>query len=229
MKGKHDMAKIFLNIEADSASDLHNVLAAILSGQSAEFDSVVDYSRPVPAPAVEASPAADPVPTADPNEGQADANGEIFDPAIHTGTKNKDGSWRLKKGAVRSEGNPTGATGTETLGSASTEQVGQAADSATGPNAGPADEEDDEFAAFANAAAETNAPAEIPARTWTDTDLAKLCNQAAIKLGSADKIKELIAQYTPEGEVPRSSKVPADEREAFAAAVEQTAGITFAG
>jgi hypothetical protein len=59
--------------------------------------------------------------------------------------------------------------------------------------------------------------------------LGKLCNQAAVKLGSPDKVRELIAQYAAEGETPHSRNIPADDREAFAVAVEAAAGITFAG
>jgi len=231
------MAKIFLNIEADSPNDLHDTLAAILAGQNAEYDAAADYSRvlqasayvpegpkPTPTAAAEPSPAsgaAEASPPAKTDEIKHDSAGVAFDETVHTGTMNKDGTWRRKKGApVVEAGN--GATGTASSGT----EPAQAASAPTA-DAGPADE-DDEFAAFAAAAAEPAAVA-VPARVWTDADLGKLCNQAAVKLGSPDKVRELIAKYVPEGETAHSRNIPTDDREAFAAAVEEAAGITFAG
>ena len=140
-----------------------------------------------------------------------DSAGEAWDEAIHSPnrTTTKDGRWRLKKGAVRPE--PTEA--------------------ASEP---AATDEEDEFAAFANAmkteepVAEAE-PVEVPARTWTDADLSKLCNMAAQKLGGGDPVKKIIATYTPEGEVPHSRNVPLESREDFAQAIEATAGIEYAG
>lgn len=93
--------------------------------------------------------------------------------------------------------------------------------------------EDDEFAAFASAAAEVQtageeAKAAIPARKWTDADLGSLCNQAAVKLGDPAPVKALIAEFVEADEVPHSRNIPAEKREDFAAAVEAKADIKFA-
>lgn len=179
--------------------------------------------------AVEASPAAN-------KEPETDAAGTPFDPERHTGTKLASGLWRMKKDVVRpaSEELPTG-TKTET---ASTTATSQTAEEPAGSDPEPAPaatlDEDDEFAAFAAAAAESDAKAaetvaNVPARSWTDADLSQLCNDAAVKLNDPAPIKALIAEYMPEGVVPHSRHIPADKREAFARALEEKAGIEYAG
>ena len=153
-----------------------------------------------------------------------DADGAPFDPTVHTGTKTKAGLWRRKKGAGE-------ATGTEQE-TASTSATSETATAAAG---GPsATDDEDEFAAFREAAeksdaADASAKASVPARKWTDADLGSLCNQAAQKLGAPAPIKELIAKFTPEGEVAHSRNIPEAVREEFAQAVEAKAGIEFAG
>jgi hypothetical protein len=114
---------------------------------------------------------------------------------------------------------------TEPAGSTQTEAPASAAASL---------DEDDEFAAFTAAAAKADAAdeaakANVPPRNYTDADLGALCNQAAVKLGDPTPVKELIARFVPQGEVAHSRNVPADQRAAFVAAVEQKAGIEFAG
>lgn len=175
--------------------------------------------------------------------GEVDAAGWPWSPELHASTKGKtkDGLWRMKVGVARPDPKPgfpkadgaaqTGATGTPSNGEAA-----QAGGSANVPNAGQAipDDEEDEFAAFRAAAAasnqaDANAAAAVPARQWTDSDLGALCNQAAQKLGDPAPVKAIIAQFVPEGQVPHSRNVPADKRADFAAAVEQKAGIQFAG
>jgi hypothetical protein len=69
----------------------------------------------------------------------------------------------------------------------------------------------------------------VPARQYSDADLGALCNQAAVKLGDPSPIKEIIASYTPEGQVAHSRNIPADKRAEFVKAVETKAGIEFAG
>jgi hypothetical protein len=160
-----------------------------------------------------------------------DVNGIPFDPALHTGTKKKDGTWRMKKGAetpsstsTTSQVSETAVGAPEPAGSSQTAEPASAA-------ASPVDEED-EFAAFAAAAAKVDAAkAEVvlPAREWTDADLGALCNQAAVKLGDPTPVKEQIARFVPEGEVAHSRNVPADKRAEFVAAIEAAAGIEFAG
>ena len=93
--------------------------------------------------------------------------------------------------------------------------------------------EDDEFAAFAQAKAESDAAAssagEGPAREWDDADLSALLNQAALKLGGPEKIKEAIAEFVPEGAVAHSRHIPVERREEFAQRIEKLADIEFAG
>lgn len=157
---------------------------------------------------------------------EVDAAGTPFDPARHTGTKVKSGLWRMKAGLSRGPGEgedaiPGNGTGTNESG-----PEPDAGSSATTP---AADEEDDEFAAFTKANNEAEDAATVPERTWTDADLSSLCAQAATKLGNADPVRAIIANYVPEGETPHSRNVPASDRAAFAAEVEKAAGITYAG
>lgn len=165
--------------------------------------------------------------TASPSEAvEVDAAGTPFDPARHTGTKVKSGLWRMKAGLSRGPGEgedaiPGNGTGTNESG-----PEPDAGNSATAP---AADEEDDEFAAFTKANNEAEGAATVPERAWTDADLSSLCAQAATKLGNADPVRAIIANYVPEGETPHSRNVPASDRAAFAAEVEKAAGITYAG
>jgi hypothetical protein len=64
----------------------------------------------------------------------------------------------------------------------------------------------------------------IPTRT-----LGALCNQAAVKLGDPSPIKEIIAQYVPEGQVAHSRNIPEDKRAEFVKAVEAKAGMNSPG
>jgi hypothetical protein len=152
-----------------------------------------------------------------------DSAGDEWDEAIHSPNKTmtKDGRWRLKKGAVRPE--PVVSPAQEPSDPAEPAQPTSSA-----PDA-PSDEED-EFAAFAEAMAEEPAEApEVMARTWTDADLSRLCNQAAQKMGNPAPIKDTIGKFVPEGEVPHSRNVPVEGREDFAQAIEKLAGIEYAG
>ena len=175
-------------------------------------------SQPVTSGAISVASAVEPV-----LSGEVDAAGTPFDPARHTGTKVKSGLWRLKAGVARLPGEelPSDAA-TSTAAAAGASQSSGAAPAGT---ASVAVEEDDEFAAFAAAAA----PVTAVARTWTDTDLSRLANQAATKLGSPDKVKATIAKHVPEGLTPHSRNIPADKREAFAVDLEAVAGIEYAG
>jgi len=153
------------------------------------------------------------------NVSALDSAGDEWDEAIHSPNKTmtKDGRWRLKKGAVRPE--PSG---------------GATVNAETGPSTSlpvsSIPDEEDEFAAFAEAMAEEPVEApEVMARTWTDADLSRLCNQAAQKMGNPAPIKDTIAKFVPEGEVPHSRNVPVEGREDFAQAIEKLAGIEYAG
>ncbi len=168
------------------------------------------------------------------SDGEVDAHGHPWSADLHasTKTKTKEGLWRLKVGATRPDPLPgfpvEGPTGTSESGAAS-EATGSATTAAA-----PSNDEDDEFAAFREAAAasdakDAEAAAAAPMRKWTDADLSALCNQAAMKLGGPEKVKEAIARFIPEGQVAHSRNIPEENREEFANAVEEVAGIEFAG
>ena len=166
---------------------------------------------------------------ASPSDDRIDADGHPFDPALHTGTITKAGLWRMKAGVSRPDPKPGFPIGTAESGTEA-----PAGPSATIEPAASTDGEDDEFAAFRNAAAkadaeDANAVAAVPARKWTDADLGALCNQAATKLGDPAPVKAIIADFIPEGVVAHSRNIPEDKRADFAAAVEAKAGIEFAG
>lgn len=199
-----------------------------------------------PSPAAEQSGAAAEAspPASDDNE--IDAHGWPWSADLHASTKGKtkDGLWRMKVGVSRPDPKPgfpvegsTPATGTEVNGAASTPSTSATSPTATETAPAPADtssDEDDEFAAFRAAAAKSDAEdaaakASVPARKWTDADLGALCNQAAVKLGDPSPVKEIIARFIPEGQVAHSRNIPEDQRDAFAKAVEEKAGIEFAG
>jgi hypothetical protein len=176
--------------------------------------------------------------------GEIDAHGHPWSADLHASTKGKtkDGLWRMKVGVTRPDplpgfpvDAPTAAAGTgtssETEAPSATSQTATAAASGQPATSG---EDDDEFAAFRAAAAASDAvdqtaAANVPARTYTDADLGALCNQAAVKLGDPSPIKEIIARYTPEGQVAHSRNIPEDKRADFVKEVEDKAGIQFAG
>lgn len=177
------------------------------------------------------------------SDGAVDAHGHPWSAELHASTKGvtKDGLWRMKVGVSRPDPLPgfpvdnagqSADTGTKPETASPSATLPTATEPATGPAAISGD--DDEFAAFRNAAAasdtvDATAAASIPERTWTDADLGALCNQAAVKLGDPTPVKDLIAQYVPAGEVGHSRNIPADKREEFGKAVEAKAGIDFAG
>jgi hypothetical protein len=178
--------------------------------------------------------------------GEIDAHGHPWSADLHASTKGKtkDGLWRMKVGVTRPDPKPgfpvaSGATGADTGTSPATSAPSATSQTATASAsdqpATSAPEEDDEFAAFRNAAAaseatDTAAAAAAPTvRQFSDADLGALCNQAAVKLGDPGPVKEIIARYVPAGEVAHSRNIPAEQREAFAQEVEAKAGIQFAG
>ena len=184
------------------------------------------------ASAAEASPAAD--------SDEVDAGGWPWSADLHASTKGKtkDGYWRMKVGVTRPADKPGFSPSNAAAAAPGSPEASQSASAGdAGSAAAPAAEassDDDEFAAFREAAAKTDAEAgaaaaAVPARKWTDADLGALCNQAAVKLGDPSPIKEIIAQFVAEGEVAHSRNIAEDKRADFAAAVEAKAGITFAG
>lgn len=180
---------------------------------------------------VEASPAAT-------DDGEVDAHGHPWNAELHAATKGKtkDGLWRMKVGVVRPDpvaGFTAAPTTSTTEAGTESAQATSAPTEAAAPTATSTDE-DDEFAAFRDAAAsaaatDDAAKASVPARKWTDADLGALCNQAAVKLGDPTPVKELIAKFIPEGEVAHSRNIPEENRADFAKAVEAKAEIEFAG
>lgn len=166
------------------------------------------------------------------DDGTVDAHGWPWSADLHASTKGmtKDGLWRMKVGVSRPDpkpGFPIGDTGTASTGEESPAPV-----SAPAGTASPV--EDDEFASFREAAAKADAndaaaKANVPARKWTDADLGALCNQAALKMGDPQPVKDIIATFVPTGEVAHSRNIPDEKRAEFAAAVEAKAGIEFAG
>lgn len=182
---------------------------------------------------------------ASPSDVEIDAHGHPWSADLHASTKGKtkDGLWRMKVGVVRPAPLPgfpvdnaaTGAgtgTSSETLAPSATSQI--ATDSVSGQPATSGVEEDDEFAAFREAAKTSDATdqaavASVPARQYSDADLGALCNQAAVKLGDPGPVKAIIAKYMPEGTVAHSRNVPAERRADFVKEIETAAGITFAG
>jgi len=204
---------------------------ALLAGTSILSAVATGNVAAVATPATEPSPSVENVGTATTTvaavsseasdmAGKTDAAGTLFDPARHTGSIVKSGLWRMKAGMSRGPGegedspNYVNPNGTPVAGATST------AAATTAPV------EEDEFAAFRAAATPTPAPA---ARSWTDADLSKLCNQAALKAGGPDGVKAVIAKYVPAGAPQHSRSIPAENREAFAVEIETSHGITFEG
>lgn len=214
-----------------SAEQLTAVYALLGGASSVAIASAAPAAAPV---RVNSLPAAEGAPAAEEASGEVelDSDGHPWSADLHAGTKGKtrEGLWRMKPGVSRPapvEGFPkadegNGGTGTKSDGPAPA--AGEAAPTA---DAGPAtaDEEEDEFAAFASDAK----PADVPARSWTDADLSSLCNQAAQALGGPDKVRSAIADFLPEGATNHSRNIPADKREEFAQKLEKVAGIEFAG
>lgn len=184
--------------------------------QSAPVASVSDGGAPSASPSqsIEAIPSA---PTSS-NSDDLDAHGHSWSAELHASTKAKTGAdlWRMKPGATRPAPMPGFPKDTGT------------ASKPTATASATTVDDDDEFAAFA-AAAGNPVPAAAKARKWTDADMSKLCNQAATKLGDPAPIKEVIADFVPEGSVPHSRNIAEEDREAFAQALEARAGIEFAG
>ena len=177
----------------------------------------------------------------DAGSGEIDAHGHPWSADLHASTKGKtkDGLWRMKVGVSRPDPLPgfpaeaAAATGTSQE-TATTSATSQDATAGANAQAGTSAEDEDEFAAFRNAAAASDATdaaaaASVPARKFSDADLGALCNQAAVKMGDPSPIKEIIAQFVPEGQVAHSRNIPEDKRAEFVAAVEAKAGIEFAG
>lgn len=233
---------VSINIHAENSVDALEQLAAIAAaltgaaGALAPKAAVPKASDTVvaPAPVAEPSQASDVAEAsqAATDDGTVDAHGWPWSADLHASTKGmtKDGLWRMKVGVSRPDpkpGFPIGATGTASTGAESS-----AAASAPAETASPV--EDDEFAAFREAAAKADATdaaakANVPARKWTDADLGALCNQAALKMGDPQPVKDIIATFVPTGEVAHSRNIPDEKRAEFAAVVEAKAGIEFVG
>jgi hypothetical protein len=245
-----DFIHVSIAVPADKLGGLYAAVAALLgstavaaakpgnSGSGAGTVSAGTVSAgtpaasgaiPAPTPAA-ASPSAGPGPSAtttvSPSDGsEVDAAGVPWDANRHAATKSKTkaGLWRMKVGVNRPENE--GETSADYR---NPEGAPAGSPPPPPPTSAPAAAEDDEFAAFRNAAT-GNPPPPPPAgaRTWTDADLSKLCNQAALASNSPEKVKEIIAKYVG-SEVAHSRNVPADQRENFAQEVELAFGIQYA-
>lgn len=235
-----------VGIVVTSQAQLASVYALLGAGV---LNSIVNAAPAAPAPTAAAPSAADEQSgfaaeasqgaTETVADGEVDTGGWLWSADLHASTKGKtkDGYWRMKVGVTRPADKPgfpvSGAAAAASPEPSQSESAGDAG-TATASAAAPSSEEDDEFAAFREAAAKSDATdaaaaAAVPARKWTDADLGALCNQAAVKLGDPTPIKSLIAEYVVEGEVAHSRNIAEDKRAAFAAAVEAKAGISFAG
>lgn len=241
-----------VNIVVSSMSQLASVyalLGGVANVPAASGNAPVavksDTAPVSEASAMPESPTSDgtgPIATTDasPSDGELDAGGWPWNEEMHasTKTKTKEGYWRMKVGVSRPEpkpGFPVGEASPPT-GISSAGPVPEASASAFAPTpvVTVQDGEDDEFAAFRAAAAKSDAEdaaakASAPARKWTDADLGALCNQAAVKLGDPAPVKTIISEFVPAGEVAHSRNIPEADRDAFARAIEQKAGIEFAG
>lgn len=236
-----------VSIVVTSQAQLASVYALLGAGV---LNSIVNAAPAAPAPTAASAPtvavpnAAVKQPDENPTvaDGEVDTGGWPWSADLHASTKGKtkEGYWRMKVGVTRPSDKPGfPITATSSDGSTSTVNTGKTESSPS--EDAPAETavvvevaEDDEFAAFREAAAKSDAAdataaAAVPARKWTDADLGALCNQAAVKLGDPTPIKSLIAEYVVEGEVAHSRNIAEDKRAAFAAAVEAKAGISFAG
>lgn len=241
--------KTFLHIPVDADNDrqLRGVYAVLASsaacaaalaavegnGTKAPASAPTgNVAAPIAAEASASAAEASPAVGNDEASGEVDAHGHPWSEDLHASTKGKtkDGLWRLKPGASRPDplpGFPKDAPeGNGGTGTSSASEPEKSTDLAPTNDAGPVADEDDEFAAFASS---NDTPAAPKARSWTDTDLSKLCNQAAQALGGPDKIRALIAKFVPEGETAHSRNILEEDREDFAQSVEKEAGIEFAG
>ena len=170
------------------------------------------------------------------DSGEIDAHGWPWSADMHAATKSKtkDGLWRMKVAVQRPDPKPGFPKEDAGTGTSQGTDTNSATDQVSAPAATSAPEEEDEFAAFREAAAASDAADEaaaaaVPERQYSDADLGALCNQAAVKLGDPSPIKEIIASYVPEGQVAHSRNIPTDKRAEFVKAVEAKAGIEFAG
>lgn len=235
-----------ISIVVTSQAQLSSVYALLGAGvlnsivDAALFYDLSDAVEPAAEQSADGAAASPPASEAA-DDGEVDAGGWLWSADLHASTKGKtkDGYWRMKVGVTRpadKPGFPVSGAGAAAAASPEPSQSESASDAgaAAASAAASSSEEDDEFAAFREAAAKSDATdaaaaAAAPARKWTDADLGALCNQAAVKLGDPAPIKGLIAEYVAEGEVAHSRNIAEDKRAAFAAAVEAKAGISFAG
>ena len=205
-----EMSAPLITISLTLPENMLTSVYALLSGGSS-----VPGNLPALVPAAPVADTVAVVPAADitkvttsTTDAELDAAGVAWDPERHASTKSKTsaGLWRMKVGVSRPE------------------SEGVPAPEVSAPQIASADE-DDEFAAFRTAT--TQATPNV--RNWSDGDLSKLCNQAAMKAGGPEGVKAIIAKFVPEGQLAHSRSIPADQRENFAKEVETTFGITYEG
>lgn len=239
-----DFIHVSIAIPADKLGGLYAAVAALLGstavtlgnfgsgagtgmaqpGQLPDPGETSSTDRPRRRPLAGPGPSA--TTTVSPSDGsEVDAAGVPWDANRHAATrsKTKAGLWRMKVGVNRPE-----SEGETSANYRNPEGAPAGSPPPPPPASAPAAAEDDEFAAFRNAAT-GNPPPPPPsgARTWTDADLSKLCNQAAHASGSPDKVKEIMTKYVG-SEVAHSRNIPADQRENFAQEIELAFGIQYA-
>ena len=240
----NDYREITVAVPTDKLGAFYSTLGALLGGTAmvAVASAPSPASKPAAAAPVAEAPSAAATGAesasdgngagAASNSGEVDTGGHPWSADLHASTqgKTKDGYWRMKVGVSRPAdlpGFPKGGEGNGGTGTAANGTAAQAGATAASAAATSTDD-DDEFAAFRNANAGGDAGKAVE-RKWTDADLGALCNQAATKLGDPAPVKAIIVEMVPDGEVPHSRNIPADQREAFAQKVEAAAGITFEG
>ena len=248
------MSKALITISLTLPEEMLGKVYALLGGTSLETISTASPVKVTPTPAAEASIAVAEASTVEEASSDApeasddvtvDAHGHPWSVDLHASTKGttKDGLWRMKVGVSRPDpmpGFPIAETPSSTSSASTatkdadtvTEPAGSTQTEAPASAASQEVDDADEFAAFREAAAASDAKdakVEVPARKFTDADLGVLCNQAAVKLGDPGPVREQISKFVPAGETAHSRNIPQDQRPAFVAAVEAAAGIEFVG
>jgi hypothetical protein len=150
----------------------------------------------------------------EPDQPMVDTAGTVFDPELHTGTLNQNGTWRLKKGAKAKadEGNADAPA------EVSTETTPNGATTAES-------ETPDEPANLSMSTASDKELAEI-----SDTELQRYCGRLAQHFGGSEGVFALAAKHVPDGEMPRPTAIKDQAaRQAFIKEAQEQTGVRFHG
>lgn len=236
------MAKLYLNIEADTVEEYFDILIKL--GAKPITVTVPDREAAKPTPA--SVEVAEEAPTVEqrieevqeiPGDVDLDANGYPWsDIYASSKLKTQDGLWRMRKGCVRPpamEGYPKTdvvqnvEAVTEPMAEPEPEQPdeGKKSDGAT---------EDDEFAQFRTPAEpEVVAEPASTIREWSDADVSNAANWAVNQLGGtsemATKVGAARNAYIPAGMVPKTMNIPVEDREKFVIDLEELVGSKYPG